>query len=54
MKFLKNVKKEIKKVVWPTKKYMVKNTIVTVLLVVFCALYFFGLNLVAALVKGLR
>lgn len=54
MKFLKNVKNELKKVKWPEKKYMVKYTVATVVVVLFFALYFYGINVVVALIKGLR
>ena len=54
MKFLKNVISELKKVKWPEKKYMVKYTVATLAVVVFFSLYFYGLNVVVALVKGLR
>ncbi len=54
MKFLKNVKKEMEKVKWPDKKHMIKYTVATLFMIVFFALYFFGINMVIALVKGLR
>lgn len=54
MKFFKNVIKEMKKVKWPDKKYMVKYTIATLAIVIFLSLYFVGVNMVVALVKGLR
>ena len=54
MKFLKNVVNELKKVKWPEKKYMIKYTIATLAVVVFFSLYFYALNVVVALVKGLR
>lgn len=54
MKFFKNVKKEMEKVKWPNKKYMVKNTIVTIGIILFLSLFFFGINLLVALLKGLR
>jgi len=54
MKFLKNVIKEMKKVKWPEKKYMLKYTVATLAVVIFFALFFYGINVVVALVKGLR
>lgn len=54
MKFLRNVRSELKKVKWPEKKYMVKYTIATMFVVVFFSLYFYGINIVVALLKGLR
>ena len=54
MKFFNGVKSEMKKVKWPDKKYMVKYTIITVLLTVCLALYFYGIySLISLLVKGL-
>ena len=46
--------KEMEKVKWPNKKYMVKNTIVTIGIILFLSLFFFGINLLVALLKGLR
>lgn len=54
MKFLKNVINELKKVKWPDKKYMVKYSVATLAVVVFFGLYFTAINVVVALVKGLR
>lgn len=54
MKFLKSVLNELKKVKWPEKKYMIKYTIATVFVAVFFSLYFYAINVVVALVKGLR
>jgi len=44
MKFFKNVKEELKKVKWPDRKYMVKYSLATVFVVVFTALYFYGVS----------
>lgn len=54
MKFFKNVINELKKVKWPDKKYMVKYTIITLVLVTTMSLYFLGLNVVIAFIKELR
>ena len=54
MKFLKNVRTELKKVKWPDGKYMAKYTVATISFVVFFALYFYGISAVVALIKGLR
>ena len=50
MKFLKNIRKELKNVKWPDKKYMLKYTISTIAVVIFLALFF---TLVIVLVSGL-
>lgn len=54
MKFLKSVRTEIKDVKWPDRKYMVKYSLVTIGLVLFMALYFYGIDAIMALIKGLR
>ena len=51
--FFQEVKKEISKVKWPTKKNMAKYTITTVVFIVFFALLFFALDLLIALIKSL-
>lgn len=51
--FLKDVKKELNKVKWPSKKNMVKYSIVTVVFIVFFALFFTALDLIIAFVKTL-
>ena len=50
-KFFKEVKSELKKVVWPSKKTVVNNTIVVIVVVIISSIgislvdYFFGLIL---------
>lgn len=51
--YIKEVKSEMKKVKWPTKKEMIKYTISTLVFVVAFALYFFGIESLFAFVKGL-
>ena len=51
--FFKDVKKEVSKVKWPTKKNMVNYTITVVVFIAFFALLFFALDVVIALVKSL-
>lgn len=51
--FFKDVKKEISKVKWPTKKNMVKYTVTVVVFILFFALFFFALDLIIAYVKSL-
>ena len=54
MKFFKNVIKELKKVKWPDKKYMVKYSIATFATLIFSAVYFYLIYALFSLVKGLR
>lgn len=54
MKFLKGVKSELKKVKWPEKKYMIKYTVITIVLTVFMALYFFGIVALIGLIRGAK
>lgn len=51
--YIKEVKSEMKKVKWPTKKEMIKYTISTLVFVVMFALFFFGIESLFAFVKGL-
>ena len=51
--YIKEVKSEMKKIKWPTKKEMIKYTISTLVFVVAFALYFFGIESLFAFVKGL-
>lgn len=53
-KFFKDVKSEISKVKWPTKKNMLKYTIIVVLFILFFALFFVALDLVIAFIKSLE
>lgn len=51
--YIEEVKEEMKKVKWPTKKEMVKYTISTLAFVALFALFFFGIESLFAFVKGL-
>lgn len=51
--FFKQVKSELKKVKWPTKKEMIKYTITTICFVVLFALFFFGIETLFAFIEGL-
>lgn len=52
-KIFKEVKNEISKVKWPTKKKMLKDSTTVILFVLFFALFFAALDLVIALFKTL-
>ena len=52
--FFKNVLKEMKKVKWPDKKYMVKYSIATFVTIIISSLYFYLIFVLFSLVKGLR
>ena len=43
-KFFKDVKSEMKKVVWPTKNQVVKNTLIVLAVVVIIGAVIFGLD----------
>ena len=49
--FFREVKAEMDKVKWPSKKDMVKYSIATIVFVIFFALFFYGIDLVLALLK---
>ena len=51
--YFQEIKEEMKKVKWPTKKEMVKYSVSTLCFVVLFALYFFGIESLFAFIKGL-
>lgn len=51
IKFFKEVRSEVSKVKWPSKKDMVKYSLATIIFVVFFALFFYAIDLVFALLK---
>lgn len=53
VKILKNVRKEMKKVKWPTKKDMIKYSIATLSIILFFCVFFVGSDLVISGVKEL-
>jgi preprotein translocase SecE subunit len=51
--FCNGVKSEFKKVHWTDKKSMVKYSIATILFVVFCAGFFYLIDIIFALIQSL-
>lgn len=49
--FLGEVRSEMAKVKWPSKKDMIKYSIATIVFVVFFALFFYAIDLIIALLK---
>ena len=52
-KFFGEVRKELSKVKWPTKKDMVKYSIATIVFVIFFAAFFYLIGVLVALVSRL-
>ena len=50
--FFKEVRKEIKKVKWPSRKDMVKYSFATISFIIFFALFFYAIEIVIALLKA--
>lgn len=50
--FLKEVRSEVSKVKWPSKKDMVKYSLATIVFVIFFALFFYLIDLIIALLKA--
>ena len=50
--FFKQVKAEMKKVKWPTKKDMVKYSITTLAFIVLFASFFYIIDILFAILKG--
>ena len=46
--FCHGVKSEFKKVHWPSKKDMIKYSIATIIFIIFCALFFYLINVLFA------
>lgn len=51
--YLRDVKKEMRMVRWPSAKEVVKYSIASLVFVAFFALFFYGIDLIFAFVKGL-
>lgn len=51
--FCHGVKSEFGKVHWPSRKDMVRYSIATIFFVIFCALFFYLINIIFALVQTL-
>jgi len=51
IKFFKEVRSEVSKVKWPSKKDMVKYSLATIIFVVFFAVFFYGIDAILALLK---
>lgn len=51
-KFFKEVKNEMSKVKWPSKKDMIKYSVATILFIVFFATFFYVIDLIVALLKA--
>ena len=52
-KFFKGVKKEAKAVRWPDGKGLVKYSCITVVMLIFFGLFFYGFDALFAFVRGL-
>ncbi len=52
--FFMSLIKEAKKVVWPTKKNLVKYSVVTILFMVFICIFFVGTDLIIALISYVK
>lgn len=51
--FIKGTREEMKKVVWPSGKQVLKFSVITLAMVLFFMGFFVLINLVASFVKGL-
>lgn len=51
--FIKGTREEMKKVVWPTGKQVLKFSIITLMMILFFMVFFVAINLLASFVKGL-
>ena len=51
--FIKGTREEMKKVVWPSGKQVLKFSVITISMVLFFMVFFVLVNLLASYVKGL-
>ena len=51
--FFKEVRKEVKKVKWPTKKDMFKYSVTTIIFIVFFAVFFAVMDIIISYVRTL-
>ena len=51
--FCHGVKSEATSVHWPSKKEMVKYSIATICFIIFCALFFYAIDIIFALVQSI-
>ena len=51
--FLKSTKNEMKKVIWPTGKQVLKFSVITLCMILFFMIFFVLINLLASFIKGL-
>ena len=52
MQFFRQVKQEVKKVTWPTKKEVTQATIMVIIIVTIAATFFFGVDMFFGAVVG--
>ena len=52
IQFLRQVKQEVKKVTWPTKKEVTQATIMVIIIVAIAATFFFGVDMFFGAVVG--
>ena len=51
--FINGVKSEFKRVKWPTKKDMVKYSVVTIIFIICCSLFFYLIDIILAALHSL-
>lgn len=52
--FFTDVKKESKKVIWTSKKNLVKYSVATLVFMIFICLFFVGIDLIIALISQVK
>ena len=50
--YFKDVRKESKKIVWPSRKNLIKYSVATLIFIAFMALFFLILSFLAAFLQG--
>ena len=50
---IKGIKEEMKKVTWPSRKYVIKYSIITIIMIILLAFFFLGISLLFDFIYGL-
>ena len=51
--FFKGIKEEMKKVTWPSRKYVIKYSLITIIMIIILAFFFLGISLLFDLIYSL-
>ena len=50
--YFKGVRSEFKKIKWPTRKELFKYSLITIIFIILCSLFFLGIDMVMAYIRS--